>query len=190
MVSHALIGCTIKYFTKRYSFTKLSNSEIRIWEEGLDLWTNDSIEGVFSVKVRVMDVVRRREVTRNLVKGILKCWQTCLPELEGCLYFCGELILILYCFWDECHFCIDCKRNLRWFISSFSECFTTSFPYFSVSFTLFPTAVAFEWINGTVTVTFRALVRTCYNLKKYLWPPWISIWKKALLKVDLVLYLC
>lgn len=35
-------------------------------------------------KMRVMCIVGRRGVTRNLVKGMLKCWQTCMPKLEGC----------------------------------------------------------------------------------------------------------
>lgn len=36
-------------------------------------------------RMRVMCMVGRRGVTRNLVKGMLKCWQTCLPKLEDCL---------------------------------------------------------------------------------------------------------
>lgn len=36
-------------------------------------------------KVRVMCMVGGRGVTRNSVKGMLKCWQTCMPKLEGCL---------------------------------------------------------------------------------------------------------
>lgn len=72
VVSHPLIGGTNQYFTKRYSFTKLSNSEMPIWEGGRDLWTNNSVKGVFSLKGQGYAHSGQRRGNKEFGEGCIK----------------------------------------------------------------------------------------------------------------------